>query len=575
MDTAGQTLATISQVRQAASTSLVTLFATAVAGQPLTIVEARDGVGCLDGSALRLAAGLTPDRQLLTVALHAALIGAGSLQPDVLRALRASNIACRRWLLIEGSRAARALGPLIPPRIARAIEALGIPAAESAAEALQLALGHRPLPVAPEWLGTLRPRLAAATMASTVAKTSRQFGDEAQPPQTEDSAEQAGSTSQLQALLSQLAMRENAVTRMLSQLFGKKRYSRLPADGEGGAAGDGLSSGHAPVAPGSITRVRAPGAAGDADALSGPTVATWPEWDEAQRRYRPQWCSVASFCATEGEACTRHDLIVRRAVAQLGRDLRRSRRQPQGMDLDYDAAMQALIDRRNGHTPDERIAVDLLRRARDLGALILLDISGSVLERAPDGRRVHDHQLDAAAALLDAFEAHGDRVGVQAFHSRGRGQVHFRSVKRFDEPSTLAVARRLGGVEPGAYTRLGTAIRHGAWMLREQAGARRQLLIVISDGFACDEGYEGPYAEADAAHALQEVRAAGIGAACITLGTATADAVLARVFGAACHAAAPDWRAMRALIRPLLLNALRLIENTQRRRSRAPLNKAA
>src|SRR5690606_9394421 len=137
----------------------------------------------------------------------------------------------------------------------------------------------------------LRPRIAAATLASTVARTSRQFGDAAQPPQSDDSAQEAGATSQLQALLSQLAMRENALTRMLSQLFGRKRHSRLGADGEGGAAGDGPSSGHVPHMPGSITRVRAPGAAGDADALGGPTVAIWPEWDEVRRRYRPQWCS--------------------------------------------------------------------------------------------------------------------------------------------------------------------------------------------------------------------------------------------------------------------------------------------
>ncbi|MDB5985950.1 MAG: hypothetical protein JWR16_1003 [Nevskia sp.] len=547
------------------STAVVTLFASAVAGQPLTIVEARDGVSCLDGSALRLAAGLTLDQQLLVVALHASLLGAGSLRPEVLQVLRGRNAACRRWLLLEGSRAARSLGPLIPQRVARAIDALGMPALEDAAQVLKLVLGHQPLPIVPEWLGTLRPRLAVAAAASTAAKTSRQFGAAAQPPQSDDSAGETGSASQLQALLSQLALRENAVTRLLSQLFGNKRYSRVPAASEGSAAGDGVSRGHTPVlSPGSISRLRALAAAGDAEILSGPTIATWPEWDDAQRRYRPQWCSVASFAANQGEPWIHRDLSVRRAVAQLGRDLRRSRHQPQGMDLDYDAATQALIDLRGGHTPDERIAVDLLRRARDLGALILLDISGSVLERAVDGRRVHDHQLDAAAALLDAFEAHGDRIGVQAFHSRGRGQVHFRSIKRFDESARFKVARRLGGVEPGAYTRLGTAIRHGAWMLREQAGTRRCLLIVISDGFAYDEGYEGPYAEADASRALQEVRATGIGAACITLGTATPDAVLTRVFGAACHASAPDWRSMRPQIQPLLLNALRLTETTRR-----------
>jgi nitric oxide reductase NorD protein len=95
------------------------------------------------------------------------------------------------------------------------------------------------------------------------------------------------------------------------------------------------------------------------------------------------------------------------------------------------------------------------------------------------------------------------------------------------------VLRRLGGVKPGAYTRLGAAIRHGSATLNSGGKTTRQLLVVISDGFAYDHGYEGDYGEMDAQRALSEARALGIGCLCLTIGASTDDGTLTRVFGTA------------------------------------------
>ena len=69
---------------------------------------------------------------------------------------------------------------------------------------------------------------------------------------------------------------------------------------------------------------------------------------------------------------------LRRPLARLGMDLERRRRQLQGDDIDIDAAVEARVDVLAGSAPDEAIYIDSLRRRRDLAVLLLLDVSGSV-----------------------------------------------------------------------------------------------------------------------------------------------------------------------------------------------------
>ena len=105
--------------------------------------------------------------------------------------------------------------------------------------------------------------------------------------------------------------------------------------------------------------------------------------------------------------------------------------------------------------------------------------------------------------------------------------------------------RRLDGLVPGAYTRLGAAIRHGAAVLEKRGGTSRRLLVVLSDGFAYDHGYEGAYGEADARRALAEARRRGTGCLCLSIGAGTDAEALRRVFGTAAHATIPQTRAAR------------------------------
>ena len=152
---------------------------------------------------------------------------------------------------------------------------------------------------------------------------------------------------------------------------------------------------------------------------------------------------------------------LRRPLTRLGIGLDRAHRQMQGDDIDVDAAVEARVETFAGSAPDEAVYLDNLRRRRDLAVLVLLDVSGSVAEAGTFGHTVHEQQRAVAAALTVALHELGDRVALYAFQSQGRSAVHLLPVKRFDDSLDALVMQRLGSLTPGAYSRLGAAIRHG------------------------------------------------------------------------------------------------------------------
>ncbi|MDT5366386.1 MAG: nitric oxide reductase NorD protein, partial [Mycobacterium sp.] len=295
---------------------------------------------------------------------------------------------------------------------------------------------------------------------------------------------------------------------------------------------------------------------------------TYPEWDVHLRRYRPNWCTVQEVeprPKADDTALGLSDACgLRRPLARLGVGLARCHRQVQGDDIDIDAAVEARVEVMAGSAPDEAVYLDSLRRKRDLAVLILLDVSGSVAEPGAPGQTVHEQQRAAAAAITIALHDLGDRVALYAFHSQGRSAVKLMPVKRFDDDVDTLVMRRLRGLVPGAYSRLGAAIRHGAAVSERDGGTSRRLLLVLSDGLAYDHGYERVYGAADARRALSEVRQRGTGCLCLTIGANTDAEELRRVFGGAVHATVPRLDRLSAMIGPLFRSALRSAEVRRR-----------
>ncbi len=244
--------------------------------------------------------------------------------------------------------------------------------------------------------------------------------------------------------------------------------------------------------------------------------------------------------------------------------LHRRHRQSQGDDIDIDAAVEARVEVMAGSVPDEAVYLDSLRRRRDLSVLLLLDVSGSTAEPGTVGRTVHQQQRAAIADLTVALHDLGDRVALYAYYSQGRAAVNMVPVKRFDDHLDARVIRRLNSLEPGAYSRLGAAIRHGSAVLEARGGTSRRLLVVVSDGLAYDHGYERAYGAADARRALTEARRRGTGCVCLTVGAGTDVASLRKVFGSAAHATIARPEQLAGVIGPLFRSALRSAEVRRR-----------
>jgi len=267
--------------------------------------------------------------------------------------------------------------------------------------------------------------------------------------------------------------------------------------------------------------------------------------------------------------------LEREESARLAVALERHRRRPQGDDIDLDAAVDARIVARSGRTPPEAVYLETQRTRRSLSVLVLIDVSGSSAERSAAAGDVLRHEREAAAVLADALCGLGDRVAVFGFRSRGRRSVSLLRVKDFDDHLTGSAYGRLAALAPGGYTRLGAAIRHGAHILDTRAGTERRLLVVLSDGFPYDDGYEGRYAEADARRSLAEARRQGIGCLGLSLGATTDAETLGRVFGTAAHASAPQFDDLIPDIGPLFRRAIASAELqrrvAQRQRRGAPI----
>jgi nitric oxide reductase NorD protein len=549
------------------------LLASAIAGRPLEVAATEPGgPAWTDGSTVFVDVETGPDHQLATVAAQSALIGAGSLDPEILRVLERRSALIRRYLAVEGHRALVAQEHLVPRRASRALDRAIAGRSGSPVDSLAIARSREPIGDPPGVFGTIRPRAHRARSQSAPHEDPAQQhnprrGDEG-IDELDSEAEEADAVVDV---FSSPVGGGGGLGSWLRKLFGEGRsteagpsgadsVTRWTHRGDRAARTVAFSTSPAPLPEGLRP-----------DARGG---VTYPEWDAKRRCYRPGWCTVTEVEPAPDELAPfapPDTGAFRRPLARLGVGLEPEHRRPQGDDIDVDAVVERQVQMRAESAPDEDVYIDTVRRRRDLSVLLLLDVSGSAGETAVTGEPVHEHQRRTAAALALVLHELGDRVALYGFRSQGRSAVHAVPVKRFGEDLDERAMQRLGGLVPGAYTRLGAAIRHAAAVLEREAGTPRRLLVVLSDGFAYDHGYERSYGEADSRRALAEARRLGIGTLCLSVGAATDTAALRRVFGVAAHAAVARTDDLPRLVGPLFRSALRsadLQRRTSQRRGR-------
>ncbi|OMC52720.1 MorD protein [Mycobacterium sp. IS-836] len=250
----------------------------------------------------------------------------------------------------------------------------------------------------------------------------------------------------------------------------------------------------------------------------------YPEWNAWTQRFMRDHVAVVETADTRSV----------RGPAPVTVDVRKwfeehthramTNRLEDGSDLDVDEYVRHYADLTTGEAKEPRIFRDLLPSGRDVTTALLLDGSSSL---GVHGGRIFRLELACADALSRAMTLARERHGVFVFTGNTRHRVEVRRLKdfhdrRFVPPSGLGLSAR-------GYTRLGAPLRHLTSRLLAQPSERR-LLIVIGDGLISDEGYEGRYAWADAAHAVEEASEAGVSMYYVGVGPTRVDP-LPEVFG--------------------------------------------
>jgi nitric oxide reductase NorD protein len=548
------------------------MLASALAGRPVAVAELQAGEpSWTDGQTIYVDGSVPVRAQLSAIAVQASLIAAGSLQPDVVRPLVRHPRLARRYLAVEGHRALVSNADLLPGILASVGDRDIASRSQSPADSLSIATGRAAIDDPAPGFGVIRAGKVLAACSGAAEQQDQanarhvprgggaQELEELDDGRVDDSDDPDLFTSPVGG--------GGFIGKWLKKMLSSRRTSRSSGGGPPGADTPTHRTNSSNRGVHAVSSLASPPSEDLNDRQAAAHGLTYPEWDVTRKRYRPAWCTVREVEPKIKASATQAiegAIGVRRPLSRLGMGLHRRHRQSQGDDIDIDAAVEARVEVRAGSVPDEAVYLDSLRRRRDLSVLLLLDVSGSAAEPGTVGRTVHEQQRAAAANLTVALHDLGDRVSLYAYYSQGRGAVSMVPVKRFDDHLDARIMRRLNSLEPGAYSRLGAAIRHGSAVLEARGGTSRRLLVVLSDGLAYDHGYERAYGAADSRHALTEARRRGTGCVCLTIGAGTDVRSLRRVFGSTAHAtiARPDQLA--GVIGPLFRSALRSAEVRRR-----------
>lgn len=246
--------------------------------------------------------------------------------------------------------------------------------------------------------------------------------------------------------------------------------------------------------------------------MSRVAAVTYPEWFHKERAYRSDWCSLQSYCYPINDRkypkLTNEEVgLVKKTtdslVGHFNHPVWRNR-QPDGEQFDLDALVRWAAEREVEGPIQNRLFRSQVRLERRVSVLVLLDTSLSTDSWVGD-RRVLSSLVQCLRILCCALKPFSGDFGVATFHSFSRNDCRFGWLKTFDDPVEI-LERRLCGVEPEGYTRMGVAVRHATAELLER-NSRNRALIYLGDGKPTDyDHYEGTHGHHDVRKAIQEAQ---------------------------------------------------------------------
>ena len=250
----------------------------------------------------------------------------------------------------------------------------------------------------------------------------------------------------------------------------------------------------------------------------------YPEWNMWSEKFLPDHVAVLERKAQPAKKPPKPVSADLRRWFELQTHRVMKNRLEDGSDLDIDQYILHHVNRLTGMQSDARVFRDLQPAFRDVTTALLLDGSASLSVGHGDAFKL---ELACADGLCHAMAQARERHGLFVFSGKSRHRVDITCLRDFKDVHAVTPGEL--GLAIGGYTRLGAPLRHLTKRLLDQPSERR-LLIIIGDGLISDEGYEGRYAWADSAHAVEEAEDAGVSLFYIGVGQAKVDP-LPFVFG--------------------------------------------
>lgn len=266
------------------------------------------------------------------------------------------------------------------------------------------------------------------------------------------------------------------------------------------------------------------------------------EWDYRDRQFKRNWAFVQEKALDEYDASEAAKLLAQHAptLQRLKRAIQSQkptrpapqRRQLDGDDLDIEATIQYIAEKRAGLSPKPTLYKRRIFKQRDTACLLLADISTSIMAKASEGEgRVVDRLRAAILLFAESLEEVGDPYAVAAFASKYRDNVSYYPIKEFDQRLNSRARALIGGLSGRLATRMGAAVRHAV----KRFGAspsQQKLLMILSDGRPADydDGGDEKYLHEDTRMAVKEAVDRGVHPFCVTLDPAGAE-YLPQIFG--------------------------------------------
>lgn len=267
----------------------------------------------------------------------------------------------------------------------------------------------------------------------------------------------------------------------------------------------------------------------------GGPVHLYPEWDYRLQRERTDWCTVREtvppLAPAQPSSPSQADIPPLRSPSRRLNRNQRLRRQWEGEEIDLDAAIDIMVERRLRLAPDGRLFRRPGTTSPRCSVLVLLDLSASTGERpAHAANSLLEVEQQAALLLARTAQAGEDRIAIHGFASNTRAAVHYLRLLDFGAALDTGHTQRILATRAAWSTRIGAALRHATHCLANEPSEQRAI-VLVTDGAPSDiDVFDTRYLTEDARAAVQAAQRQGV--QCYGLAVDPgADAYVRRIFG--------------------------------------------